>query len=115
MVVDDSATFREAARALVEACDGFVLVGQAASGEEALATVQRVLPDLVLLDVNLPGISGTETCRLLTQADPHLSVVLVSSDDLDPLAMRECLPSAFIRKADLSPRVLRSLCDPGRP
>lgn len=67
LIVDDQEPFRRAASAVVELADPFRVVGTAASGEECLAVVDVLHPDLVLLDVNLPGISGIETCRRLQE------------------------------------------------
>ena len=63
LIVDDQPPFRAAARAVVDAAPGFTVVGDAESGEEAVAAVGRWRPDLVLMDINLPGISGIEATR----------------------------------------------------
>jgi YesN/AraC family two-component response regulator len=58
VTVDDQAAFRRAAEAVIRASPGFELAGEAASGEEGLSVVGRVQPDLVLVDVRMPGIDG---------------------------------------------------------
>jgi CheY-like chemotaxis protein len=63
LVVDDQAPFRLAMAAVVEETDGFVVVGLAATGEEAVELAASLQPDLVLMDVNLPGIDGLEATR----------------------------------------------------
>lgn len=63
LVVDDQFLFRRAMTAVVDETDGFEVVGQAGSGEEALDAAAVLGPDLVLLDVNLPGIDGLEVSR----------------------------------------------------
>ena len=78
LIVDDHAPFRARARALLEA-DGFEVVGEAADGEAAVAAAQRLRPDVVLLDVQLPGIDGFAVAeRLAAEAEPP-AVVLISS------------------------------------
>jgi DNA-binding NarL/FixJ family response regulator len=108
LVVDDQLPFRVAARILVGLTDGFELVGEAASGEEAIALVAAVSPDLVLMDVNLPGIDGLETTRRLTDADDPPVVVLCSTyqhDDL-PSNASECGAVGYVHKEQLAPEVL---------
>jgi two-component system invasion response regulator UvrY len=119
LTVDDNEPFRIAARALLLATPGFLSLGEAASGEEAIALAKVLLPDLVLIDVNMPGLGGIETTRRLMAALIGTVVVLVSTED-DSASSREiasCGAAAFIRKQDLSSSVLRSLwaCHAGGP
>src|SRR5687768_9037707 len=60
LTIDDQAIFRALARTVIEATEGFSSVGEAAGGEEGLEAVARLVPDLVLLDVRMPGMSGIE-------------------------------------------------------
>lgn len=86
MVVDDHALFREGLSLLLNRRPGLSVVAEASSGEEALAKVTAVKPDLVLLDLNLPGMGGVETCRLLKERAPNLRVVILTmSDDLNSI------------------------------
>jgi DNA-binding NarL/FixJ family response regulator len=78
LLVDDHADFREFARLLLEA-EGFDVVGSTDSGEEAVTEAERLTPDLVLLDVQLPGIDGFATAEKLAQLDHPPQVVLISS------------------------------------
>ena len=78
LIVDDSAPFRRAARDVVAATPGFEVVGEAASGEEALSALEELDPCLVLLDVTMGGIDGIETARRITAGYPRPTVVLVS-------------------------------------
>ncbi|MGZ4595350.1 MAG: response regulator [Actinomycetes bacterium] len=83
LVVDDQAPFRRAMAAVVEETDGFVLVAQAASGEESLELARDLRPDLVLMDVHLPGIDGLEAARRLGAGDVPPVVLLLSTYDED--------------------------------
>jgi DNA-binding NarL/FixJ family response regulator len=78
LIVDDQLPFREASRMVVEMTDGFEVVGEAENGEHAIALVKELKPDLVLMDVQMPGIDGIETTRRITSV-PNPPVVIVMS------------------------------------
>ncbi len=78
LIVDDQTPFREASRMVVELSDGFEVAGEAADGEQAIALVGELRPDLVLMDVQMPGIDGIETTRRIS-AMPEAPVVVVMS------------------------------------
>ncbi len=105
LVVDDQLPFRSAAEAVVESTDSFVVVGTVASGEEALTAVETLRPELVLMDVNLPGISGVEASRRLRETHPDVVVVLLSSyDEAEFLDMTpDCGASAYVPKSAFGP------------
>jgi DNA-binding NarL/FixJ family response regulator len=111
MVVDDQAAFRRAARALIDATPGFAPVAEAASASEALRCADELGPELVLMDVFMPGTDGFEATRRLTKAHPECVVVLVSTDDLADLAplAASCGAVAILRKDTLKPSLLRDL------
>ncbi len=83
LLVDDQPAFLRAMAAVIEETRGFVAVGVAASGEECLLLAEELRPDLVLLDVNLPGIDGVETAKRLGRRDLPPAVVLLSTYDED--------------------------------
>lgn len=80
---DDQPIFRQALRELIAATPGFTQVGEAASGEEAVAAVEALRPDLVLVDVHMPGLDGFEVARILVERRRDVVVVLMSADDVD--------------------------------
>jgi len=80
LIVDDHAGFRESARALLEA-EGFSVLGSAADGAAAMTEVARLQPDVVLLDVQLPGLDGFAVAERLEAAPAPPQVVLISSSD----------------------------------
>jgi two-component system, NarL family, invasion response regulator UvrY len=111
LVVDDQAPFRSAARALVGLMRGWRVVAEAETGEDALRLADELRPDVVLMDINLPGRNGIELTRDLLALHPSAAVVLVSTyaaDDLPPGA-DSCGAVGYLRKEELTPRVLREL------
>jgi len=110
LIVDDHAGFRHAARALLEA-DGFVVVGESATGTEGLEAVIRLRPDLVLLDVGLPDLDGIEVSERLKACPDSPAVVLTSSRDRSdyPPHLEDCGARGFIAKAELSGPALAAL------
>ena len=105
LVVDDQALFRRVMGAVVEETDGFVLVGCAASGEESIVSAGVLHPDLVLMDVNLPGIDGMEATRRLSAAAAAAAVVLLSTYDEDDWDGRaeDCGSVAYVAKSTFGP------------
>ncbi len=103
LIVDDHPSFRASARALLEA-EGFEVVGEAADGESAIEAAHALHPDVVLLDVQLPDLTGFEVAAQLTGNGSKINVVLVSSrdgSDYGPL-VAESGASGFVPKAELS-------------
>ena len=104
LIVDDHPSFRSSAHALL-AAEGFDVVGQAADGASALEAVDRLHPDVVLLDVQLPDIDGFEVTRRLTLLDGGgPKVVLVSSRELSDYGelVDGCGARGFLPKNELS-------------
>jgi CheY-like chemotaxis protein len=86
---------------VVDATDGFLVAGCAASGEEAVDVAAALRPDLVLMDVNLPGIDGLDATRRVRALSPPPAVILLSTyeeEDFDEQA-RECGAIAYIAKS----------------
>lgn len=110
LVVDDHDGFRAWARAFLEA-EGYVVVGEAASGTNALSAVRRLRPDVVLLDVHLPDVDGFEVARRLATDSEPPTVVLVSSREPEEFGPRiaEAGVRGFISKVELSGEVLQAL------
>lgn len=108
LICDDQEAFRAAAREVVMAAHGFEVVGQVETGEESIVAAGRLHPDLVLMDVHLPGIDGLEASRRIRAADPRVAVLLLSTYDQEEFSARiaESGAIAFISKATFGPDVL---------
>jgi len=111
VTVDDQPFFRTAARAIVDSTPGFELVGESADGESALELIPRLDPDIVILDVRMPGIDGIDVADRLHREDPDRIIILASSLEPETLARlaRGCGASAVVQKHWLTPRLLRGL------
>jgi DNA-binding NarL/FixJ family response regulator len=110
-MVDDHEACRAAVRDVIAATAGFRLVGEATSGAEALVAVERLAPELILLDVQMPGMDGVEVARRVSASHPATLVVLVSAADPRKLPASAGLAGTVPveRKQDLCPRRLREL------
>jgi adenylate cyclase len=109
MIVDDQPVFRLTARQVVEATDGFEVVGEAESGEAGVELAERLSPDLVLMDVMLPGIDGIEaTRRILGEVPRRVIILVLSTEAASDYASRaaESGAAAYISKADFGPEQL---------
>jgi two-component system invasion response regulator UvrY len=116
LIVDDQSPFLVAARQLIASTPGFEFVGEARSGEGAVTLAAALRPDLVLMDVRMPGLGGLAAARRITAARSAAAVVLVSTDPQDvPAAAAEgCGALAVVGKQQLRPSSLTALWQ-GRP
>jgi DNA-binding NarL/FixJ family response regulator len=103
LVVDDQELFRLTMEAVVDATDGFIVVGSVSSGEESLFAAAARQPDLVLMDVNLPGIDGVEATRRLRATTPSPVVLLLSAYDESDVDALGCGAAAYITKSSFGP------------
>jgi two-component system nitrate/nitrite response regulator NarL len=88
LLVDDHTLFRSGIRSLIQRHEEMVVVGEAADGVEGIKRVQQLRPDVVLLDLNMPGMSGVETLQLMLQDCPDTAIVMLTvSEDADDLAL----------------------------
>jgi two-component system response regulator EvgA len=110
LIVDDHPRFRRSARRALE-CDGWTVVGEAQDGTTGLAEAARLAPDLVLLDIGLPDVSGLVVAQRLADTQPDVAVVLVSTQDAGDFAALAAAHGAkgFLAKADLCGAALDGL------
>ncbi len=113
LIVDDQAAFRRAAAAVVRMTPGFTVVGEAASGEEAVELADALRPAVVLMDINLPAMNGIEATRRITDARPETVVLLLSTyrDEDLPSDIESSGFAAYVNKDEFGPDVLRRTWD----
>jgi len=103
LIADDHALFRYGMRAMLGAAPGYEVVGEAATGEEAVAMAAELKPDIVLMDVQMPGMNGIEATRLILEANPRAGVIVVTmfeDDDSVFAAMRAGARGYVLKGAD---------------
>lgn len=108
LTVDDDSSFRRLIRRVVETTPGFVQVGEAASGEDAVSAADELEPDLVVMDVFMPGIGGIAAADCIKERRPATVVMLVSTthpDDL-PSGAADGSADAVVWKRELHPSLL---------
>ena len=79
LIVDDHEMVREGLKAMLVSEPDFAIVGDAANAEQALALIERLRPDIALLDIRLPGTSGIEVCRTVTASYPETAVIILTT------------------------------------
>jgi two-component system invasion response regulator UvrY len=113
LIVDDQLPFRAVARTVIGMTSGFSVSGEAESGEDAIAAVDEVHPDLVLMDINLGEMNGIEATRRIRARHPDTEVILLSTySEADlPADARDCGALAYVHKEDFGPALVRQLWD----
>ena len=111
LVVDDQAPFRAAAKAVLRRLDCFELAAEAASGPEAIELVETIRPELVLMDINMPQMSGIAATREIVHAHPDTIVFLCSTYDASDLPADAAASGAraYLNKERFSADALRQL------
>ncbi|MFI5913320.1 response regulator [Dactylosporangium sp. NPDC051541] len=111
LVADDHAPFRAGLRALLSTVDDVVLAGEAADGATAVAEAARRQPDVVLMDLNMPGVDGVEATRRIVSASPHIGVVVLTmlDDDDSVFAALRAGARGYLLKGALRAQVVRAV------
>jgi DNA-binding NarL/FixJ family response regulator len=105
LIVDDQEPFRLAARMVVEATDGFEVVGEVETGEDSVRAADDLDPDLILMDVNLPGINGLEATRQILASSHRVVILILSTYEEEEYGPRaaESGAAGYIPKSSFGP------------
>ena len=103
LIADDHTLFRDGLRSLLASVADTEVVGEAATGQEAMAQAMVLQPDVVLMDIRMPGLNGIEATRRIVATSPHIGVVVVTmfeDDDSVFAAMRAGARGYVLKGAD---------------
>ena len=111
LIADDHTLFREGLRSLFASIADTHVVGEAASGEAAMALAESLQPDVVLMDIQMPSLNGIEATRRITQASPHIGVVMVTmfEDDESVFAAMRAGARGYVLKGADQEEMLRAV------
>jgi DNA-binding NarL/FixJ family response regulator len=111
LIADDHPHFRDGLRALLLSAPDIEVVGEAASGEEAVRLAARLQPDVILMDLNMPGTGGIEATQRILHTSPHISVLVISmyEDDDSVFAALKAGARGYLLKGALKAEILRAI------
>lgn len=113
LLADDHPVYRLGLRALLESIDGFEVVGDATNGEEAVAAAAELDPDVVVMDIRMPGVNGIEATRRIVARQPAVAVLMLSYSDEDHLVLEAMRAGArgFVVKEAGQDAIVRGIQD----
>ena len=111
LIVDDHPLFRDGMHGLLDSVPDTEVVGEATSGEEAIALAENVQPDVILMDIKMPGINGLQAMREILQTSPHIRVLIVSmlEDDDSVFAAMRAGARGYVPKGANQAEMLRAI------
>jgi DNA-binding NarL/FixJ family response regulator len=111
LVVDDSDLFRTGLRRLFEQAGGLTVVAEARSGEDAVLRAAELRPDVVVMDIGMPGIGGVEATRRLLEVSPHSTVLMLTGTDDHEMVLDAVLAGAcgYLLKGDNMSEIVRGV------
>lgn len=111
LIADDQQAFRDGLRALFQSVPDLEVVGEATSGAEAVTMAETLQPDVVLMDIKMPGMNGIEATEKILSASPHISIVALTmfDDDDTVFAMLRAGARGYLLKGALKTEILRAI------
>ena len=111
LIADDHPLFRDGLRALLESVKDMRVTGEVATGEEALTEARALQPDIVLMDIKMPGMNGIEATRRILQASPHIRILILTmfEDDESVFAAVRAGARGYLLKGAVQEETLRAI------
>jgi DNA-binding NarL/FixJ family response regulator len=111
LIADDHPVFRDGLRSLLDTVEDCLLVGEAASGEEAVRRAAELQPNVVLMDIRMPGLDGIEATRRIARANPEVAVLVLTmfEDDESVFAAMRAGARGYLLKGADQAEILRAL------
>lgn len=111
LVVDDHALVRSGVKRILEDVNGFKVVGEAQTGEEAIQRARELSPSVVIMDIKMPGIGGLEATRKLLRFDPDIKILVLSvcTDDLFPSRLLQAGASGYLTKGATTEEMVKAI------
>ena len=111
LIADDYPPFRVGLRALLRAVAGLEVIGEAGSGDEAIAQAEAHQPDVILMDLNMPGLNGIEATRRILASSPHIGILVLTmfEDDDSVWAAMQAGARGYLLKGALKAEIVRAI------
>ncbi len=111
LIADDSAPFRKGLRGLLQTADDLEVVGEAVNSDEAIQLTDKLQPDVILMDIQMPGPSGIEATRQILHTSPHISILILTmyEDDESVFAALRAGARGYLLKGALKAEILRAI------
>ncbi len=111
LIAEDSAPFRQGLRALLQSVDDVEVVGEATTGAETIQRANQLQPDVILMDLQMPGVNGIEATRQILYASPHISILMLTmfEDDESVFAALRAGARGYLLKGALKAEIVRAV------
>lgn len=111
LIADDNERFRSGLKALLAVAPDTTLAGEAATGSEAILMAERLQPDVILMDIQMPGVNGIDATRQILQTSPHIGILMLTmfEDDDSVFAAMRAGARGYLLKGALKAEILRAI------